>query len=254
MLDPVRSLYALSTIEAERGYYQEHGRLSGARSKAVIKAVNALCGELRPGARALVDAFGVPENVLGDARVVADARRRMRTRLPRAEREAQMLATARALFAARGYARRDDGRGRGGGRRHETAALQLLRQQGAALPGLHAAGRGGARGGRRLGRRSAPPDAPGALRAGIHAFFAFLDCRRRGVAAAARRDAARRRRDRGARGRVPRADGGARDRVDPLREPRRRAAGGGHLRRRRGAGPLVADAPASCPPSAPPSS
>ena len=73
VLDPVRSLYALSTIEAERGYYQEHGRLSGTRSKAVIKAVNALCGELRPGARALVDAFGVPENVLGDARAVADA-------------------------------------------------------------------------------------------------------------------------------------------------------------------------------------
>ncbi len=73
VLDPVRSLYALSTIEAQRGYYQEHGRLSGTRSKAVIKAVNALCGELRPGARGLVDAFGVPENVLGDARVVAEA-------------------------------------------------------------------------------------------------------------------------------------------------------------------------------------
>lgn len=73
MLDPIRSLYALSTIEAERGYYPEHGRLSGARSKAVIKAVNALCGELRPGARELVDAFGVPENVLGDARAVSEA-------------------------------------------------------------------------------------------------------------------------------------------------------------------------------------
>jgi acyl-CoA oxidase len=72
-LDRLRSLYALSTIEAERGYYQEHGRLSGARSKAVIKAVNTLCGELRPDARALVDAFGVPENVLGDARALVAA-------------------------------------------------------------------------------------------------------------------------------------------------------------------------------------
>ena len=37
-----------SGIEAERGYFQEHGRLSAARSKAVVKAVNTLCGELRP--------------------------------------------------------------------------------------------------------------------------------------------------------------------------------------------------------------
>jgi acyl-CoA oxidase len=72
VLDALCSLYALHTIEGERGYYQEHGRLSGARSKAVIKAVNALCAQLRPEARELVDAFGVPENALGDARVVAD--------------------------------------------------------------------------------------------------------------------------------------------------------------------------------------
>jgi acyl-CoA oxidase len=67
-VDRLRSLYALHTIEAQRGYYQEHGRLSGARSKAVIKAVNALCAQLRPDVRTLVDAFGVPENVLGPAR------------------------------------------------------------------------------------------------------------------------------------------------------------------------------------------
>src|SRR4051794_3980314 len=72
-VDKLRSLYALHTIEAERGYYQEHGRLSAGRSKAVIKAVNTLCAELRPDVRDLVDAFGVPENALGDARVVAQA-------------------------------------------------------------------------------------------------------------------------------------------------------------------------------------
>src|ERR1700754_1714905 len=48
LLDQLCSLYALHTIEAQRGYYQEHGRLTGSRSKAVIKAVNTLCGELRP--------------------------------------------------------------------------------------------------------------------------------------------------------------------------------------------------------------
>ena len=67
-VDKLRSLFALHTIEAHRGYYQEHGRLSASRSKAVIKAVNELCAELRPDARQLVDAFGVPETVLGGAR------------------------------------------------------------------------------------------------------------------------------------------------------------------------------------------
>jgi len=73
ILDRLCSLYALHMIEAQRGYYQEHGRLTGARSKAVIKAVNTLCAELRPHARELIDAFAVPENCLGDARVVAEA-------------------------------------------------------------------------------------------------------------------------------------------------------------------------------------
>ena len=65
LLDKLCSLYALSTIERERGWYQEHGRLSPPRSKAVIKLVNALCAELRPHAGSLVDAFGVPERCLG---------------------------------------------------------------------------------------------------------------------------------------------------------------------------------------------
>jgi acyl-CoA oxidase len=74
LLGRLCDLYALHHIEAERGYYQEHGRLSAGRSKAVIKAVNTLCAQLRPDARTLVDAFSVPEASLGDARVVADAR------------------------------------------------------------------------------------------------------------------------------------------------------------------------------------
>jgi acyl-CoA oxidase len=72
-VDKLRSLFALHTIETHRGYYLEHGRISAGRSKAVIKTVNELCAELRPDARALVDAFGVPESVLGDAKVVAES-------------------------------------------------------------------------------------------------------------------------------------------------------------------------------------
>jgi acyl-CoA oxidase len=70
-VDRLRSLYALHTIEAERGYYLEHGRLSGGRSKEVIKTVNALCAELRPDVGALVEAFGVPENVMTSRERVA---------------------------------------------------------------------------------------------------------------------------------------------------------------------------------------
>ena len=71
VLDTVCDLYALSRIEAERGWYQEHGRLSSTRSKAVIKAVNALCAEVQGHAELLVEAFGVPEPALGDGSAVA---------------------------------------------------------------------------------------------------------------------------------------------------------------------------------------
>jgi acyl-CoA oxidase len=73
LLDRLCDLYALSTIEAERGWFQEHGRLSSTRSKATIKAVNQLCALLRPHAESLVEAFGVPETSLGDAEPVAEA-------------------------------------------------------------------------------------------------------------------------------------------------------------------------------------
>jgi acyl-CoA oxidase len=75
LLGRVCSLYALSRIEAERAFYQEHGRLSSPRSKAVVKMVNALCGEVREDAELLAEAFGVPENALGDARRVPHAER-----------------------------------------------------------------------------------------------------------------------------------------------------------------------------------
>jgi acyl-CoA oxidase len=61
LLDRVRALYALSVIEADRGWFLEHGRLTAARSKAVIAAVNELCGELRQQVSVLVDGFAIPE-------------------------------------------------------------------------------------------------------------------------------------------------------------------------------------------------
>jgi acyl-CoA oxidase len=57
-------LYALSVIEADRAWFMEHGRLTASRSKAISREVNALCRRVRPLARDLVDAFGVPEEML----------------------------------------------------------------------------------------------------------------------------------------------------------------------------------------------
>jgi acyl-CoA oxidase len=59
------SLYALSTIEADRGWFQEHGRLTAPRCKAITREVNELCNEVRGQAGTLVDAFGIPDAVLG---------------------------------------------------------------------------------------------------------------------------------------------------------------------------------------------
>jgi acyl-CoA oxidase len=64
LLERVCDLFALSTIEAERGWFQEHGRLTAPRSKAVIAEVDRLCATLRPHARTLVDAFGVPDEAV----------------------------------------------------------------------------------------------------------------------------------------------------------------------------------------------
>ncbi len=57
-------LHALATIEADRAWFMEHGRLTAARSKAISREVNDLCRKIRPLAVDLVDAFGVPREML----------------------------------------------------------------------------------------------------------------------------------------------------------------------------------------------
>jgi acyl-CoA oxidase len=64
VLGALFALHALALVERERGWYLEHGRLTAAQSKAVIAAVNELCGELAPTATALVEAFAIPDEVL----------------------------------------------------------------------------------------------------------------------------------------------------------------------------------------------
>jgi acyl-CoA oxidase len=64
LLSRVCDLHVLATVERERGWFLEHSRLTATRSKAVTTAVNDLCRSLRPHARLLVDAFGIPDEVL----------------------------------------------------------------------------------------------------------------------------------------------------------------------------------------------
>jgi acyl-CoA oxidase len=63
-LSQLCDLYALQEVEAEKGFFQEHGRLSGPRCKQVTREVNRLCNEVRGYAADLVDGFGIPDAVL----------------------------------------------------------------------------------------------------------------------------------------------------------------------------------------------
>ncbi|MEU1488053.1 acyl-CoA dehydrogenase [Streptomyces sp. NPDC005752] len=57
-------LFALSTIEADRAWFMEHGRLTVQRSKAISREVNDLCRKVRPLAVDFVDAWGIPPEML----------------------------------------------------------------------------------------------------------------------------------------------------------------------------------------------
>jgi acyl-CoA oxidase len=66
-------LFALDELESDRAFFMEHGRLSGPRCKAITREVNRLCNEARHCADRLVDAFGIPDEVLGAPIGLADA-------------------------------------------------------------------------------------------------------------------------------------------------------------------------------------
>jgi acyl-CoA oxidase len=57
-------LYALSQIDENKGWYLENGYMEGVKTKAIRKAVDQLCWEIRQDAVPLVDAFRIPESCL----------------------------------------------------------------------------------------------------------------------------------------------------------------------------------------------
>jgi len=64
VLSKVCQLYALSTIEKNRGWFLENDYIEGGKTKAIRRVVTKLCQELRPDALGLVDAFGIPDALL----------------------------------------------------------------------------------------------------------------------------------------------------------------------------------------------
>ncbi len=64
LLDRLCDLFVASTLEAERAWFVEHGRLPASRTKQLPAEVNRLCALLRPHAASLVEGFGIPEAAL----------------------------------------------------------------------------------------------------------------------------------------------------------------------------------------------
>ena len=64
ILNKLCQLYALSTIEKNKGWYLEQDYMEGVKTKAIRREVNNLCFELRKDAVALVDAFDIPDECL----------------------------------------------------------------------------------------------------------------------------------------------------------------------------------------------
>lgn len=71
ILNKLCQLYALDIIQEHKGWYLEVGYIDGVKTKAIRRVVQKLCQELRSEVGGLVDAFGIPEELLG-AKVVLD--------------------------------------------------------------------------------------------------------------------------------------------------------------------------------------
>ncbi len=63
-LKKVCQLYALTTIEKNKGWYLEHNYMEGVKTKAIRRMVNDLCLDLRKDAVALVNAFDIPDECI----------------------------------------------------------------------------------------------------------------------------------------------------------------------------------------------
>ena len=64
-LSKMCDLYALSVMEEHKGWYLETDFMDGSKTKAIRRMVTKLCAEIRQDSVAYVDAFGIPDDLLG---------------------------------------------------------------------------------------------------------------------------------------------------------------------------------------------
>ncbi len=70
-LEELCTLFALTSLESDAGWFLSHNRMSDARAKALRRQINQVCHDLRPRAIALVEGFGIPVDWLGSAMLAA---------------------------------------------------------------------------------------------------------------------------------------------------------------------------------------
>lgn len=70
-LEELCTLFALTSLESDAGWFLAHNRMSDSRAKALRRQINQLCHDLRPRAVALVEGFGIPVEWLGSAMLAA---------------------------------------------------------------------------------------------------------------------------------------------------------------------------------------
>ena len=63
MLEPVLTLYALSTIEKNRAWFLESDYMETPKTKAIRNEVTTMCEELMPFTVPLVEAIGIPDSI-----------------------------------------------------------------------------------------------------------------------------------------------------------------------------------------------
>jgi acyl-CoA oxidase len=101
LLSRVCDLYVLANLEADKGWFLEHGRLAPGRTKAITAAVNQACRDLRPYAGVLVDGFAIPEEWLAAPFAQgAEARRQDAARQTQVEPQPAPTAADRPMTSA----------------------------------------------------------------------------------------------------------------------------------------------------------
>jgi acyl-CoA oxidase len=65
VLTKLFQLFGLHTIEKHKGWYLENNYMEGVKTKAIRRVIDKLLQEIRPESIALVDAFAIPDGVLG---------------------------------------------------------------------------------------------------------------------------------------------------------------------------------------------